>query len=301
MEENNASKHSLENEQDKQTEVSTTVIQAGEPLLRVENLTKTYPAMTQGLWPVKEKLVAVDNVSFEIYEGETLGLVGESGSGKTTIGKQIVGLEKPDSGKILYRGQDLTAMRDWKENRKEIQMVFQDPNSSLNPRKHIREILAEPMLFHGLIKKNEVSEKVAELLDRVGLPRNSMARYPYEFSGGQRQRLGIAKALSLRPRLIVLDEPVSALDVSIQAQILNLLRDIQIELHLSYLFIAHGLGAVHYISDRIAVMHNGRLLETQEASELFRNPETDYTKQLINADPIPDPSKRWEYMEEQEE
>ena len=255
-------------------------------------MVKTYPAFTQGLWPVKEKVHAVSGISFDIYEGETLGLVGESGSGKSTTGRQIVALEKPDSGQILYRGHDLVQMRsaELKSMRREIQMVFQDPNSSLNPRKHIKDILADPMLHHKLVKRKDVTKRVEYLLDLVGLPRNSMGRYPFEFSGGQRQRLGIARALSLEPKLIVLDEPVSALDVSIQAQILNLLHDLQNELGLTYLFIAHGLGAVHYISDRIAVMYEGRILEIQEAEALFSNPQNAYTKELIQADPLPDPS-----------
>lgn len=263
-------------------------------LLEVRNLVKTYPAFSQGLWPVKERIYAVNNISFQIYKGETLGLVGESGSGKSTTGRQIVGLEQPDSGQIFYKGQDIVGLSKHKLRpiRREIQMVFQDPNSSLNPRKHVREILADPMLYHGLITKNEVDKRVQELLDLVGLPQNSLGRYPYEFSGGQRQRLGIARTLGLKPELIVLDEPVSALDVSIQAQILNLLRDLQDEFSLTYLFIAHGLGAVHYISDRIAVMHDGKILEIQEAHNLFRSPKMEYTQGLIEADPLPDPSLR---------
>lgn len=265
-----------------------------EVLLEVRNLVKTYPAFSQGLWPVKERIYAVNNISFQIYKGETLGLVGESGSGKSTTGRQIVGLEQPDSGQIFYKGQDIVGLSKHKLRpiRREIQMVFQDPNSSLNPRKHVREILADPMLYHGLITKNEVDKRVQELLDLVGLPQNSLGRYPYEFSGGQRQRLGIARTLGLKPELIVLDEPVSALDVSIQAQILNLLRDLQDEFSLTYLFIAHGLGAVHYISDRIAVMHDGKILEIQEAHNLFRSPKMEYTQGLIEADPLPNPSLR---------
>lgn len=270
------------------------IIVEREVLLEVRNLVKTYPAFSQGLWPVKERIYAVNNISFQIYKGETLGLVGESGSGKSTTGRQIVGLEQPDSGQIFYKGQDIVGLSKHKLRpiRREIQMVFQDPNSSLNPRKHVREILADPMLYHGLITKNEVDKRVQELLDLVGLPQNSLGRYPYEFSGGQRQRLGIARTLGLKPELIVLDEPVSALDVSIQAQILNLLRDLQDEFSLTYLFIAHGLGAVHYISDRIAVMHDGKILEIQEAHNLFRSPKMEYTQGLIEADPLPDPSLR---------
>lgn len=263
-------------------------------LLRVENIKKYYPAHSQGLWPVKEWVRAVDDVSFDLYEGETLGLVGESGSGKSTVGRQLVALEKPDAGSIYYKGKDLVKIKsgDLKDIRREIQMVFQDPNSSLNPRKHIREILAEPMLYHKLLGKRETDKRIEELLDLVGLPKNSLGRYPYEFSGGQRQRLGIAKALSLNPRLLILDEPVSALDVSIQAQILNLLRDLQKELKLTYLFIAHGLGAVHYISDRIAVMYLGKIMEIGDGTALFRDPRHPYTMALTHADPLPEPERR---------
>lgn len=265
--------------------------ESSEALLKVENVVKTYPAFTEGLWPRKEKIYAVNDVSLEIIKGETLGLVGESGSGKSTLGRQIVALEKPDFGKIIYKGQDLvqSSSRELKKIRREVQMVFQDPNSSLNPRKHIREILADPMIYHGLISRSEANERCAYLLDLVGLPKNSMGRYPHEFSGGQRQRLGIARAIGLEPSLIVLDEPVSALDVSIQAQILNLLEDLQEELSLTYLFIAHGLGAVHYISDRIAVMYQGKVLEIQDAETIFQSPQHEYTKQLIAADPMPNP------------
>ena len=255
------------------------------PLIQVKDLKKYYPVKT-GLIPhITDYVKAVDGVSFSIYEGEVLGLVGESGCGKTTIGKQLVGLEKPTGGTFLYRGMDVL---DWtaKEQsayRTKIQMIFQDPYSSLNPRKHIYEILSAPMLYHGISSKQTVEKDVKELLEMVGMPQSALGRYPHEFSGGQRQRIGIARALSLKPEFIVCDEPVSALDVSVQAQILNLLKDLQIELHLTLLFIGHGLGAVHYVSDRIAVMQNGRIVEMGDAKEIFHHPQQEYTKQLLNS------------------
>lgn len=255
------------------------------PLIQVKDLKKYYPVKT-GLIPhITDYVKAVDGVSFSIYEGEVLGLVGESGCGKTTIGKQLVGLEKPTGGTFLYRGMDVL---DWmaKEQsayRTKIQMIFQDPYSSLNPRKHIYEILSAPMLYHGISSKQTVEKDVKELLGMVGMPQSALGRYPHEFSGGQRQRIGIARALSLKPEFIVCDEPVSALDVSVQAQILNLLKDLQKELHLTLLFIGHGLGAVHYVSDRIAVMQNGRIVEMGDAKEIFHHPQQEYTKQLLNS------------------
>ena len=264
------------------------------PLLRVENLVKYYPVKGGLFGRTVAQIHAVDDVSFTIDAGETLGLVGESGCGKSTIGRQLAGLEKPTSGRVFYNGQELAALsgRQMQSIRTQIQMVFQDNYSALNPRKTIFHILSEPMLYHKLADKNNVEEKVDRLLDMVGLPRSIKARYPHEFSGGQRQRIGIARALSLEPRLIICDEPVSALDVSVQAQILNLFRDLQKELGLSYLFIGHGLPAVNYVSDRIAVMYLGQIMEIAPAQQLFEQPLHPYTRALCAAVPQPDPHLR---------
>lgn len=251
------------------------------PLMKVENLTKYYP-VEQGIFAKKNRVLhAVDQVNFAIYEGETLGLVGESGCGKSTIGRLLVGLEEPTGGQILRNCKPL-----------EVQMVFQDSYSSLNPKKLMRDILAYPMLYHKVCSKSQIDREIDRLLDMVGLPSNAKDRYSYEFSGGQRQRLGIAKALSLNPRLIICDEPVSALDVSIQAQILNLFQDIQKELGLSYLFIGHGLDAVNYVSDRIAVMYLGKIMELAPGQDLKLAPVHPYTKALYSASPIPDPAQK---------
>lgn len=254
-------------------------------LIQVKDLKKYYPVKTGIIPHVTDYVKAVDGVSFSIYEGEILGLVGESGCGKTTIGKLLTGLEKPTEGAILYRGMDILdwTAKEQKKYRTKIQMIFQDPYSSLNPRKHIYEILAAPMLYHGISDKQTVEKDVKELLEMVGMPQSALGRYPHEFSGGQRQRIGIARALSLKPEFIVCDEPVSALDVSVQAQILNLLKSLQNELQLTLLFIGHGLGAVHYVSDRIAVMQNGRIVELGDAREVFHHPQQEYTKMLLNS------------------
>ena len=243
------------------------------PILKVEGLKKYYPVkggiITHQIGQVK----AVNGVSFSVRAGETLGLVGESGCGKSTLGRQIVGLERPTEGKIYYKGMDLGTMRprELKPVRTQLQMVFQDSFSSLNPRKHVYEILSEPMLYHKIVSRDGLEGKLKELLDMVGLPVNALGRYPHEFSGGQRQRICIARALSLNPELLVCDEPVSALDVSIQAQILNLLRDLQKELDLTCIFIGHGLGAVNYVSDRIAVMYLGRIVELADREQLLKS------------------------------
>jgi oligopeptide/dipeptide ABC transporter ATP-binding protein len=264
------------------------------PLLKVEKL-KTYYPIKKGIFSKTVGHVkAVDGVGFFINPGETLGLVGESGCGKSTIGKTLVRLENATEGQIYFQDQEITNAtgQEMKGIRQDLQIIFQDPYSSLNPRKRIKDLLEEPMKVHKVIEKEDLHRRVDELLELVGLPRSYKNRYPHEFSGGQRQRIGIARALSLNPKMIICDEPVSALDVSIQAQILNLLKDLQKELHLTYLFIAHGLGAVKYISDRIAVMYLGRIVEVAKTEEIFRNPKHPYTKALLSAYPIPNPEMR---------
>jgi oligopeptide transport system ATP-binding protein len=259
-------------------------------LLRVENLTKTYPSPDSGFGK-RKRIQAVTDVSLTIDEGETLGLVGESGSGKSTLGRIIVGLEKPDSGEVYFRGRNIAEVKgkEKKQLRTDLQIVFQDPWASLNPRKRIYDTLSAPMLFHRFATKENVEEKILDLLNKVGLSSDAAQRYPHEFSGGQRQRIGIARALALQPKLIVADEPVSALDVSIRAQILNLLDELQEELNLTLLFIAHGLASIKYLSDRIAVMYCGRIVEIAETEALFSNTYHPYTKALIASSPVPDP------------
>jgi len=249
------------------------------PLLDVRDLRVHFPAKPE---PVK----AVDGVSFRVGAGETVGLVGESGSGKTTIGKAILKLVPPTGGEIFYRGRDVMPLRegDFRPLRKEMQMIFQDPFSSLNPRWTIGSIVAEPLEIHfpGLGKAERL-ERVAALLQKVALPADAMRRYPHEFSGGQRQRIGIARALAVEPSFIVCDEPVSALDVSVQAQIVNLLQDLQDELGLAYLFISHDLAVVQHISHRVLVMYRGHLVESASAEEIYQNPQHEYTKRLLAA------------------
>ena len=261
-----------------------------QPLLAVEGLRKSFRAEGENRLFHHQRLVAVENVSFAIAPGETFGLVGESGCGKSTVAKLLMGLEKPDAGAITLAGQRLDQLseRQRRPLRTKMQMVFQDSGSSLNPRKRIAEILREPMVYHGIVTGKAAEERVTELLAQVGLTAEMAARYPHELSGGQRQRVCIARALSLNPALLVLDEPVSALDVSVQAQILNLLKDLQAALGLSYLFIGHGLGAVRYISHRIGVMYMGRLVETGDAEQLFAQPVHPYTQALIDAAPVAD-------------
>jgi oligopeptide transport system ATP-binding protein len=255
--------------------------EAAQPLLKIDRLKKYYTE-SGGLFARKTAPVrAVDGVSFDIFPGETLGLVGESGCGKSTIGKMIVRLEQPTSGTIEFQGRNL-----------DVQMIFQDPYSSLNPRKRVGDILGEPIRAHRLLSGPAVKARIDELLEMVGISPSYVNRYPHEFSGGQRQRIGLARALSVNPRLIVCDEPVSALDVSIQAQILNLLKELQERLQLTYLFIAHGLGAVRYVSNRTAVMYLGKIVEVAATGELFRRPRHPYTKALLDAYPIPNPRLR---------
>lgn len=235
---------------------------------------------------------AIDDISFDIYEGETFGLVGESGSGKSTTGRSIIRLYQPTSGQILFDGQDISQIkhRDMLSFRRDMQMIFQDPYASLDPRMKVKDIIAEGLDVHHLVhSEQERGARVNELLDLVGLSHDHATRYPHEFSGGQRQRIGIARALAVNPKFIIADEPISALDVSIQAQVVNLLRDIQKKQKLTYLFIAHDLSMVKYISDRIAVMHNGKLMELATADEVYNHPLHPYTKSLLSAVPLPDP------------
>jgi ABC-type oligopeptide transport system ATPase subunit len=276
-------------------------VSASEPLLHVSDLRKWFP-VRKGLFIERtvDYVKAVDDVSFEIKEGETLGLVGESGSGKSTTGYCVLQLLKPTGGSVRFMGKELTTMSrsDLREIRKEMQIVFQDPYSSLNPRMTVGSIVAEPMTVHGQDSRTLRERRVRDLLETVGFNPDFTNRYPHEFSGGQRQRIGIARALALNPRLIVCDEPVSALDVSIQAQILNLLKDLQRDLGLAYLFVAHDLAVVRALSDRIAVMNKGKLVETGTAEEVYTNPKNDYTKALLAAVPVPDPRRMRERKRE---
>lgn len=262
-------------------------------LLQVEGLKVHFPVRAGVLRRAKESCKAVDGVSLELKAGETLGVVGESGCGKTTLGKALVRLLRPTSGHVLFEGQDLAGLngRQMKPIRRHLQMVFQDPAESLNSRHTIGTILEEPLIIHGLGESQARLRRVDELLSVVGLPKDAKNRYPFEFSGGQRQRIGIARALALNPKLIICDEPVSALDVSIQSQVLNLLIDLQRELGLSYLFIAHNLAVVRHVSDRIAVMYLGKIVELAGAEELCSNPRHPYTQALIAAVPEPDPKR----------
>ncbi|RJE90362.1 ATP-binding cassette domain-containing protein [Paenibacillus sp. 1011MAR3C5] len=264
------------------------------PLMQIERLSTHYPLRGAFFTRRPAAVKAVDDVSLTLYEGETVGLVGESGCGKSTLGRTILRLEQPNSGRIRFEGNDMThaSPKQLLPARMRMQMIFQDPYASLNPRMRIIDTLSEPLLVHRLVGRKEIRREVDQLLELVGLPTSAGNRYPHEFSGGQRQRIGIARALSFRPRLLVCDEPVSALDVSIQAQILNLLQDLQEELKLTYLFIAHGIGAVKQISTRVAVMYLGKIVELADTEELFRQPRHPYTRLLLDAYPPPDPSFR---------
>ncbi|WP_236246587.1 ABC transporter ATP-binding protein [Streptomyces sp. CC210A] len=269
---------------------------AREPLLEVRDLVKHYP-LTRGVLFKKHigAVKAVDGVSFDLYKGETLGIVGESGCGKSTVARMLVNLERPTSGHIRYQGEDITRLsgRALKAVRRDIQMVFQDPYTSLNPRMTVGDIIGEPYEIHPEVApKGDRRRKVQELLEVVGLSPEHVNRYPHQFSGGQRQRIGIARGLALRPRIIVADEPVSALDVSVQAQVVNLLEGLQAEFGLSYVFIAHDLSIVRHISDRVGVMYLGRIVETGTDAEIYDHPTHPYTQALLSAVPVPDPEAR---------
>ena len=279
-------------------------------LLKAENLKKYFPVHKGLLKRVVGHVKAVDDISLFIRKGETLGLVGESGCGKTTTGKMILRLLESTEGRILFRSNKLAGPDEQyremdiasaprkllKSLRRDIQIIFQDPYSSLNPRMTVADIVGEPLLLHGMAKKSEREERVLKLLKAVGLKANHMKRYPHEFSGGQRQRIGIARALALEPQLIVADEAVSALDVSVQAQVINLLVDLQEQFGLTYLFIAHDLSVVKYISDRVAVMYLGKIVELAGTEELFSNPRHPYTEALMSAVPIPDPDYKAKHI-----
>lgn len=266
------------------------------PLLKVENLKQYFPIKGGFLGRTVNHVRAVDGISFEIYEGETLSVVGESGCGKSTTGRAILRLDEPTDGSVEFDGEDLLALSRGKlrKRRKDLQIIFQDPYASLNPYQTVGKILTEAMAIQNIGTKEERRNRAIELLETVGLSEEHLDRYPHEFSGGQRQRIGIARALAVNPRLIVCDEAVSALDVSVQAQVLNLLNNLQKEFNLTYLFIAHDLGVVRHISDRIIVMYLGKIVEIADKKSLFENPQHPYTKALLSAIPVPDPEVKKE-------
>jgi len=264
------------------------------PLLSVKNVKKHFDVKRASIFDKRRTLKAVDDITFDLFPGETLGIVGESGCGKSTLAKTIARLYESNSGLITYNNQELTSFnsKKLKTVRRDIQYVFQDPYESLNPRHTIQAILEEPFIIHTDLNQSERQKKVMELLDKVGLPHSSVSKYPHEFSGGQRQRIGIARAIALKPKVLICDEPVSALDVSVQSQIINLLMDLKDELNLAILFIAHDLAVVKHISDRIMVMYLGKAVEIADTDQLFEQPSHPYTQFLIDAIPIPDPRKR---------
>jgi oligopeptide/dipeptide ABC transporter ATP-binding protein len=261
-------------------------------LVEVKNLTKFFPVHSHFFSRAKTFVQAVGGVNLSIRRGETMGLVGESGCGKSTLGRLILRLEEPTEGQIFFENEDILRydMERLRHLRRQMQIIFQDPYSSLNPRKTVGSIIVEPLIIHKIGTRKEREERVLKLMEVVGLRPEHINRYPHEFSGGQRQRIGIARALALNPKLIIADEPVSALDVSIQAQVLNLLVDLQEEFHLTYLFIAHDLSVVEHISDRVAVMHLGRVAELALSEDLYRSPKHPYTQALLSANPLPDPT-----------
>ncbi|HZH92947.1 MAG TPA: ABC transporter ATP-binding protein [Tissierellaceae bacterium] len=263
------------------------------PLLQLQNLKKYFDVSTGFFKREQAYLTAVDDVSFDIYKGETFGLVGESGCGKSTLGRSVVRLYEPTGGKIIYDGDDITnlSQNEMMKYRKRLQMIFQDPYASLNTRLTVSEIIGEGIETHNLYSGKEKLEKIYDLLQTVGLKREHASRYPHEFSGGQRQRIGIARSLAVEPELVVCDEPISALDVSIQAQVVNMLEDLQNDMGLTYLFIAHDLSMVKHISDRIGVMYLGKMMEITTSVELYKNPLHPYTQALLSAIPIPDPKQ----------
>jgi oligopeptide transport system ATP-binding protein len=264
-----------------------------QPLLEARDLKVYFPVRSGLMLRQTAAVKAVDGVSLAVNPGETLGLVGESGCGKSTLGKALVRLLQPNSGQILFEGRDITHFGGHAllPVRREMQLIFQDPVESLNARMNVRQIVEEPLIIHGLGKRSERRKRVDQLLDRVGLPTSSAEKYPFEFSGGQRQRIGIARAIALNPKMVVCDEAVSALDVSVQSQILNLLLDLQKDLGMSYLFIAHDLSVVKHISDRVAVMYLGKIVELADAEKIYRDPKHAYTKALLSAIPEPVPNR----------
>ncbi|MFJ2112446.1 ABC transporter ATP-binding protein [Streptomyces sp. NPDC087850] len=271
-------------------------VQRGEPILQVRNLVKHFP-LTQGILFKRQvgAVKAVDGISFDLYQGETLGIVGESGCGKSTVAKLLMTLEKATSGEVFYKGEDITRLsgRAMKAVRRNIQMVFQDPYTSLNPRMTVGDIIGEPYEIHPEVApKGNRRRKVEELLDVVGLNPEYINRYPHQFSGGQRQRIGIARGLALQPEIIICDEPVSALDVSVQAQVINLMEKLQSEFNLSYIFIAHDLSIVRHISDRVGVMYLGKMAEIGTDTQIYDHPTHPYTQALLSAVPVPDPEAR---------
>lgn len=267
-----------------------------EALLQVEELVKYFPIRRGVLQRTVGHVKAVDGISFAVNQGETLGVVGESGCGKSTMGRSVLRLIEPTKGKVTFNGKNVLSLNkpEMRAMRREMQIVFQDPYASLNPRYTIGQTLLEPMKIHNLHSPGERMQKVHSLLERVGLASEYARRFPHEFSGGQRQRVGIARALAVNPKLVILDEPVAALDVSVQSQVLNLLEDLQDEFHLTYVFIAHDLSVVRHISDRVMVLYLGRMAEVADSEELFTNPLHPYTKALLSAIPVPDPDAKRE-------